>query len=211
MSNIDKLTKLKELLDGGIITQEEFDNEKKQILSIENKKKNMPKNLGLCIAIFFVVVICISIISSTFSRTETASTDVEKKVTEQKVPDEFSGDCPVEVSGYIYDNIIGVPELSCSIKNNTDKEIAAVKLYFSPKDVYGEEVDGIFATKQLYTDNPISAGSSTKRSWQMIDGEIKSGDLYVYSVYFSDGTEWGNKDAVTSDVKKYGYKIQVSY
>lgn len=211
MSNIDKLTKLKGLLDSGVITQEEFEKQKEEIFYNENKKKIVPKNLGIGIAVFFVAIICISIISSSFSRTEKTSAPTENKVVEQKIPDEFSGECPIEISGYIYDNIIGVPELSCSFKNNTDKEISAIKLYFSPKNVYGEVVTGIFTTNQLYTDNSISAGGSSKHSWQLIDGEIKSGELYVYSVYFSDGSEWGNKDAVTSDAKKYGYKIQVSY
>ena len=43
----------------------------------------------------------------------------------------------------------------------------------------------------------------------MLDSEIKSGDVYVYSVYFSDGSEWGDKDASVSNIKKYGYKTKV--
>ncbi len=35
----------------------------------------------------------------------------------------------------------------------------------------------------------------------MIDTETKSGDIYVYSVYFLEGTEWGNKEASVSDIK----------
>lgn len=213
MSNINKLTKLKELLDKGVITQEEFDVQKSQLLYSDIKRKNILKNIGVGIGVFFVVIICLSIISSNFSQTN--KTDVEKTVVEEKVknevPVEFSGECPVEASGSIYDNIIGIPELSCSIKNNTNKEISAVKLYFSPKDVYGEELSGIFSTNYLFTDDPISANGSTKRSWQMLDDEIRSGDVYIYSVYFADGTEWGSKDATVNNLKKYGYKIEVSY
>ena len=213
MSNINKLTALKDLMDKGVITQEEFNIQKTQLLNSETKKSKIVKNIGLGIGVFLVIIICISIISANFSGADDQV--VEKTVTVEPektiIPDKFSGECPVEVSGSIYDNIIGVSELSCNIINNTDKEISAVKLYFVPKDVYGEELSGIFSINYLFTDNPIAANGSTKKTWQMLDDEIRSGDVYIYSVYFSDGSEWGNKDATVNDLKKYGYKIQVSY
>ena len=181
-------------------------------LVVEKKKRPIYKKWWFWV---LIVIIVIAVAAGTSDPNEAGVSQSEDKTNQAgevsnnapSVPNEFSGECPVEVSGSVGDNIIGVPELSCSIKNKTDKEIAAVKLYFSPKDVYGSDVNTIFTTNQLYTDTPIAAYGSCSRSWQMLDDEIKSGDVYVYSVYFSDGTEWGDKDASVSKIKKYGMKI----
>lgn len=142
--------------------------------------------------------------------TEEKKEEVQKKK-EPEIPVEFANECPISVSVSMYDNIIGFPELKCNIKNNTDKEISAIQLYLLPKDVYGEEADGIFAQNKLQCDTPISANGTDTVVWQMIDQSVKSGDLYVYSVYFSDGTEWGDRNAPTSKIKKYAMKTEVSY
>lgn len=208
MLNTDKLKQLKELLDMGAISQDEFETQKQTLMQQESPKKK--KNIGLIITIIVVAVICLSIISGGGAETKN-SKETPQVNTENSIPEEFVDTCPVEVSSSMYDNIIGVPEVKCTFKNNTDKEIAAIKLYFLPRDVYGADVNTIFTTNELYTDNPITAGGSSSRSWQLLDEEIKSGDVYVYSVYFSDGTEWGNKEASVSDIKKYAYKISAKY
>ncbi len=136
-----------------------------------------------------------------------SSASVISQESKPVVPVEFSGECPIEASASVADNIIGVPELTCNIKNKTDKEIAAVQLYFIPLDVYGKEINSFLTTNKLYTDNTISAKGSVSRSWQMLDQEVKSGNLYIYSVYFTDGSEWGDKDASLSKIKKYGIEI----
>ena len=133
-----------------------------------------------------------------------------KPVTES-IPQEFSEACPVSVSADIYDNIIGVPELELNIKNNTEKEIAAIQIYFLPQDVYGDDVDTLFTTNKLYTDTPIGAGKSSSSSWQMLDQNVKSGTVYIYSVYFSDETEWGDRNASVSKIKKYAMQLEASY
>lgn len=147
--------------------------------------------------------------------TSTVNTKEKKEEAQTKkepdIPAEFASECPISVSVSMYDNIIGFPELKCNIKNNTDKEISAIQLYLMPKDVYGEEADGIFAQNKLQSDTPISADGTDTVVWQMIDQSVKSGDLYVYSVYFSDGTEWGDRNAPTSKIKKYAMKMEVSY
>lgn len=140
--------------------------------------------------------------SGTIENTNTAPV-----ITRPAVPEEFSDPCPITVSASVADNMIGVPELTCHIENNTDKEIAAVQMYFVAKDVYGDEVNTIFTTNKIFTDSSISANGSDSRSWQLLDDEVKSGDVYIYSVYFSDGTEWGDKDASVSNIKKHGVKI----
>lgn len=208
MLNTDKLKQLKELLDMGAISQEEFEEQKQMLIQQENPKKK--KNIGLIITMAVVAVICLSIISSVGTESEDSQELPQTKI-ENSIPEEFADMCPVEVSSSMYDNIIGVPEIKCTFKNGTDKEIAAIKLYFSPRDVYGADVSTIFTTNELYTDDPIAAGGSSSRSWQLLDSEIKSGDVFIYSVYFSDGTEWGDKDASVSDIKKYGYKISTKY
>ena len=62
MLNTDKLKQLKELLDMGAISQEEFETQKQALMQQESPKKK--KNIGLIATIVVVVVICLSIISS---------------------------------------------------------------------------------------------------------------------------------------------------
>lgn len=207
--NTDEILKLKKLLDEGIISQEEFDREKAKYLEPESKKQNNKK--GLIIAVVCVFLFCIIAASVSDDSGDKGQKVSTTQSTVSNVPEEFSAEFPIQVSGKMYDNIIGFPELSLSITNNSNKDINAIQVYFSPKDVYGEEADGIFATKELYTDDTIYAGSSATKAWQMLDNSVKAGEVYVYSIYFADGTEWGDKDAAVSDIKKYGYKIEVKY
>lgn len=224
----EALLKLKELLDCGAISEEEFEQQKNSILkSGESRPKK--KNIGLIIAVTVVCIICIFIIRGNFSQSEdmVVSEVSENSVqgaevsdnsvmangvtNENIVPTEFAEQCPIGVTASMYDNVIGVPELECSFMNYTNKEIVAIKLYFDPRNVYGESVSSMLITNQLYTDETIAANGSARRAWQLIDDEIKSGDVYVYSVYFSDGSEWGDKEATVSQLKKYGYKITAKY
>ncbi|MBE7012615.1 MAG: SHOCT domain-containing protein [Ruminococcaceae bacterium] len=210
--NTDELVKLKKLLDEGVISEEEFKKQKDMLLN--TGKKKIQKNIGLAIAVIGVFMFCIGIISSNVdnnSKTVNETNQVEVVKKEEQKPAEFSNEMPISVSGKMYDNIIGVPELSLTITNTTSQNISAIKFYFLPVDVYGEEVNGIFTTRELYTDNTISAGATSTKSWQLLDSSIKGGDIFVYSVYFEDGTEWGNKNASISDIKKYGHKISVKY
>ena len=43
----------------------------------------------------------------------------------------------------------------------------------------------------------------------MIEQSVKTVKLYVYSVYFTDGTEWGDKDAPTTKILKGAPTIEV--
>ena len=159
---------------------------------------------------FFVFVIAVG--SSGSESGSTSQTEpVQQEVKQPSVPQEFVGECPITVGASLYDNIIGLPQLECSIKNNTAKEIAAVQFYFVPKDVYGDELDGIFAQNKLYTDSAIAPNGTRKQAWQLLEQEVKSGDVYVYSVYFTDGSEWGDRNATVSKIKAHGLKLSVSY
>ena len=53
------------------------------------------------------------------------------------------------------------------------------------------------------------AGRSDTITWQFLDKEVKKIKLYVYSVYFSDGTEWGDREATKSVILKNGLEIEV--
>ena len=89
------------------------------------------------------------------------------------------------------------------------KEISAVKFYFVPLDVYGEEIKGWTSQNYLYSDTAIPAGGSDSFEYQFIEDSVKKGKLYLYSVYFADGTEWGNKDATKSTILNNGLCITV--
>ena len=106
-------------------------------------------------------------------------------------------------------DMIGQPTVSVSITNTTDKDIIAIKFYVVPLDVYGEELKGIFTQNILSTDDTIAAGKSDMRTWQFLDNQVKTVKLYVYSVYFSDGTEWGDREATKSVVLKNASEIKV--
>lgn len=219
----EKLEKLKKLLDDGAITQEEFEHQKMLILREGTKGKRYGLIVGICVTI----VICLAIItagnpnnniqnSSAGAGTQTVGktdSNAENIVDNEidSTAEKYAQPLPVSISAYLSDNMLGMPVLNCTFTNNTDKEIAAIKLYFDPVDVYGEEVSTIFTSNVLVTDTYISSGASHSTSWQMLDEEIKSGDVYVYSVYFTDGSEWGNKDASTREIKNYSYKTSAEY
>lgn len=125
----------------------------------------------------------------------------------------FSGDCGIAASGKIGTNIIGYPTLTIDIENISDKDISAIQFYVVPYDVYGEEITTLwtFSQHHLYTDDTIAAGHSDELYYDpFIEDSIKTMKLYVYSVYFADGTEWGDKDASESTILKKGIPIEVS-
>lgn len=112
----------------------------------------------------------------------------------------FEGDCGITGSATMGKSSINFPELSISITNTSDKNIAAIQFWAVPLNVYGEELDNWNSQKELYTDEMIPTGESTKVSFQLIDEEVKTVKLYVYSVYYEDGTEWGDRNADEKDI-----------
>lgn len=121
----------------------------------------------------------------------------------------FSGDCGISATAEMGNDIIGQPTVTVSITNTTDKDISAIKFYAVPLDVYGEELKGIFAMNHLTTDDTIAAGKSEERTWQLLDTDVKTVKLYVYSVYFKDGTEWGDREATKSVIFKNAPEVVV--
>ena len=142
------------------------------------------------------------------NQSETTSEHNDHVKTQEK-ESVFDGDCGISAMAEMGTDIIGQPTVSVSITNTTDKDISAIKFYAVPLDVYGEELDGVFTMNNLVTDDTITAGSSDTRTWQFIDNEVKTIKLYVYSVYFSDGTEWGDREATKSVILKNALEITV--
>lgn len=210
MPDTEKLFKLKQLLDNGALTPDEYEKEKQKLL--KSSKSSFSSSIGMFISIFIVVVICISIMSSFFTdNSSEKNTNSPVSSSKKAIPEEFSSDFPLDVKASLYDNILGFPELKCEIKNNSSKDIAAIKFYFEPRNVYDEKTENIFTTKKLDTDNSILSGETVQLTWQLLDQHIKSGDLYIYSIYFSDGTEWGDKTASESILKEHGFKLDATY
>ena len=159
------------------------------------------------ISLVISVVLCFSLLAGCVDDSDTQSSNHSKTNSTISI---FDGDCGIIAFAEIGKNIINYPELTISITNVTDKEIAAIKFYAIPYDVYGEEIKGLTTQKNLYTDSPIYAGETTTRSYQLSEQSVKTVKLYVYSVYFSDGTEWGDRNASSSKIIKSAPTIDVT-
>ena len=147
---------------------------------------------------------------STNATVAPADQAAETQSTTAPAPSAFDGDCGIAASAEMGSSIIGLPQLTISVKNTTEKEIAAVQFYAVPCNVYGEEITGWTSQNKLYTDTAIAPGKSTSIEYQFIEDSVKTVKLYVYSVYYADGTEWGNRDATKSTILKQGALIEVS-
>ena len=178
-------------------------------------KKPVYKKVWFWIAIILLFSMAAGVAGGS-STTTTGNMDSETTTkNEQKTvapkPSVFDGDCGITASAHMGTSIIGFPELKISVKNTTDKTISAIQFYMVPLDVYGEEIKGWTSQNNLYTDTAIEAGKSDVATYQLIEDSVKKARLYVYSVYFEDGTEWGDKDATRSTILKQGAEIEVSW
>ena len=147
--------------------------------------------------------------SGSTSQAATSGKEQQTTVSTNEKVSVFSGDCGISATAEMGNDIIGQPTVSVSITNTTSKNISAIKFYAVPLDVYGEELKGVFATNRLDTDDTIAAGKSDMRTWQFLEDDVKTVKLYVYSVYFEDGTEWGDREATKSVILKNALEIEV--
>ena len=164
--------------------------------------KQIQKSLLLAL----ITVVCISLLSGclAINNTQTNNTNLETPASI------FEGNCGIAASAEIGNNIINFPELKITLKNTTDKDIAAIKFYAVPQNVYGEEIKSILFQNTLFTDTAIPAGETTTLSYQLVEQSVKTVKLYVYSVYFADGSEWGNRNADSSIILKEAPTIAVT-
>ena len=144
------------------------------------------------------------------SQETVAAAETQSQPQTEKVQNDFSGDCGISASAEMETDIIGQPTVTASIMNTTDKDISAIKFYCVPMNVYGEELKGVFSVNELSTDDTIAAGMSDSRVWQLLDTDVKTVKLFVYSVYFSDGTEWGDRNATKTTILKNAPEIEVT-
>lgn len=174
-------------------------------------KKPIYKRVWFWVLIVLIISSALSGISSTPTSETTKNDDAAQtqKVVSSQDP-AFDGDCGIQASAQMGSSVIGLPELNVSITNTTDKQISAIQFYAVPCDVYGNEITGWTSQNNLYIDDAIPAGGSDSISYQFIEDSVKTLKLYVYSVYFADGSEWGNKDAGKSTILKNGAQIEVS-
>ena len=121
----------------------------------------------------------------------------------------FENECPIGVSATMTTDLIGTPVVEANITNNSDKNIAAVKILAHPLDVYSAPIQNYGYGEEytsLNSDESISAGGSKTVSWSLYGYDTtKTVDLWVYSVYFEDGTQWGAYDGLSLEImQKYG-------
>ncbi len=214
MSSVEEIIKLKDLLDEGAITKDEFEEKKKEIL--EKSSDNSPKTVKDVVNKIFKVIgiiavsfIILAVIISCFSGRGDEASETSQKQTIAVGNPNFSQEFPINISGKIENDILGFPEIECIVENTTDKNISAVQFYLIPYDVYGEILNSIFITNKLEYTDTVLQGTKQKISWQIIDKDLKSGTLYVYSIYFDDQTEWGDRNATNEDIMKYAYRIDL--
>lgn len=126
-------------------------------------------------------------------------------------PNYFEGDCGISILATLgaENSYLSYPYLNISMLNNTSKEIAAVKLYLVSRDVYGDETNRFMSGGEILFDKSIPAGKTGEITERLLDDSVKAVDIYVYSVYFADGTEWGNRNAKRYDILNNAPKIEV--
>ena len=173
------------------------------------RKRPIYTKIWFWIFIIFVVGMVGASLSTDKSNDTTRMDDTKTDNAVSSKSSVFDGDPGISATGEMGVNIIGQPTLTISIENQTDKEL---KLFNSMQlllDVYGDEITKWSSQNYLYTDTSIGAGSSTTITYQFIKDSVKTVRLYVYSVYFADGTEWGDKDAIKSVILKSAPTIEV--
>lgn len=122
----------------------------------------------------------------------------------------FYGDSGVIVpSATLSRTDTGQAQIKLKIKNNTTKRIEALKFYVLCYDVYGDEITSFMGGNQLFTDEGIGWKETETRTWILQDKSIKRVTLYLYSVYFEDETEWGDRKAKRKDIITKGECIHV--
>lgn len=188
------------------------------------QKSGCGKTIGCAIAVLFGLGMMGGIIGSITSQQSESTSDSENTsggenkatpVTTEtaQAPSKFDGDCGISASAHLSSDIINHPQLKINVRNTSGKAIRAIQFYSVPYDVYGEEIDSfMFTQKKLYTDDLIPSGKSKTLTFgPFLLSNIKSVKLYVYSVYYDDGTEWGDKEAISSEILKFAKPIEATF
>ena len=171
-------------------------------------KSGCGRKIGCALVCFFGIGIVGGIISSVTQTVKSVSTQNDTTPAPVPVPEStpFDGDCGIQASAHMEsDDFINHPRLKISLKNVSGRNISAIQFYAIPYDVYGKDISSSFLSmERLYTDDLIPTTESKSITFgPFLDQRIKSVKLYVYSVYYEDGTEWGDHEASRSQIIKW--------
>lgn len=123
----------------------------------------------------------------------------------------FNEPCPISISVMYFTSD---QTLSITHTNQSGKTIAAIKYLIVVYDAYGEELKkygyGVSALTATYDNWNTSPGGRNTGDWKLNGFDSgKSIDIYIYSVLFTDNTEYGNKNLTVSDIKSYAPKNHI--
>jgi len=124
----------------------------------------------------------------------------------------FIEPCPISISVMYFTSD---QTLSITHTNQSGKTIAAIKYLIVVYDAYGEELKkygyGASALTATYDNWNTSPGGRNTGDWKLNGFDSgKSIDIYIYSVLFTDNTEYGNKNLTVSDIKNYAPKNHIA-
>ena len=149
--------------------------------------------------------------SNAITKTETTDNKNDSDNNKENYSHLFTGSCPVNINATYYTS-----DQTLSIKqtNQSGKTIVAIKYLIIVYDAYGDVLQqygyGASSLTATYDKFNINTGVSNTGDWKLngfSDG--KALDIYMFSVYYSDNTEWGSHDLAVSDIKTYAPKTHV--
>lgn len=103
----------------------------------------------------------------------------------------------------------GFPEISVSLHNRTDKELLAAGFYAVPRDRNGNELTDWTARRRFSTDASLKPGVEAAFTFQSIQENVASVELWICSLTFADGTRWGDPDCNPADAMEKGISVPV--
>lgn len=117
----------------------------------------------------------------------------------------FSGSSQISIQPKFYTSS---KNLHIKATNNSSTTITAVKYLIVPLDAYGNNIkrygNGVIQLTATHNDS-INAGSYGTNAWTVSGFTgISNVRVYVYSVRFSNGTEWGSSTASPELAKAFG-------
>lgn len=123
----------------------------------------------------------------------------------------FYGSCPISIRVMYFTSD---QTLSITHTNQSGKTITAIKYLIIVYDAYGEELKkygyGASALTATYDNWNTSPGGRNTGDWKLNGFDSgKSIDIYIYSVLFTDNTEYGYRNLTVNDIKSYAPKNHI--
>ena len=147
--------------------------------------------------------------TSVISRSEESDTMVESNDSEEDYGYLFDSPCPITIDVEYHTS---KQSLIISVTNDSDKQIKAIKYMVIVYDAYGEVVKkydyGATEISLTYDSRALNSHDSSLGKWTLNGFEDgRSLDIYIYDVYYSDGSEWGSREITVDGIKAYATKI----